>query len=454
MFRWSIFAAAIAVAVFLSSPVFAADLAPDQQAAICGARKSCKITVADAGQGYGNVKLTIADAQFGVADKPQDAPEDGCIGDPEATDAPAHDGGREIWLIAGSEAPKRILALCNDGYGAAGVGEDQLEVSPNMLTWDQSGGSAWRWVTTRKIRLAPLAVVKEFDCSYHDVAPGTGTYIEIDRVRLQARSVGAVAGHKFKDDDGIGCPDWPNGPDATLPTGPVWAGGYSVPMPNPGSDSDGPGLAYPDGIALGDCALELSTDGLHGFIVYGKPIDAGAAIVRVIKETEASLLIQVFDPSAAAELKAAKAKSWVGQPHIELWVAEMANPEDNDGENGQAYVYHQFAIGLDDTTYLGADAFSPLPKVAHWAAKDETGRDVTVYRVTWESDEHRADFGLGVVYSQAKDGKQARLVSNAQIKKNKPLYLPEIWANQAEDSGIPAGSCAVTADKRLEIVKG
>jgi hypothetical protein len=448
MFRWLAFAAV----TVLASQAVAADLTPDQQSAICGARKTCKTTAADAGQGPGNVKLTIVDTHFDVADKPQDAPEDGCIGDQEATDAPARDGGREIWLIAGSAVPKRILALCNDGYGAAGVGEDEIAISPNMVTWDQSGGSAWRWLTTKQIRLSPLAVVKEFDCSYHDVAPGTGTETEIDRLNLQARSVGSVAGRKFKDDDEIGCPNWPTGPDQVLPTGPEIAGGYAVPLPAP--NPDGTGTAFPDGIALGDCALELTTDGIKGFMVYGKPVDAGAAIVRVIKETEASLLIQVYDPSAAAELKSGKAKSWVGQPHIEIWTSVWAVPEDNDGENGQTFLFHQFAIGLDDKTYPGVNAINPLPKVTHWASKDEAGRDVTVYRVAWQGDENTPSFGIGVVYSQAKDGKQARMISNAQIKKNKPLYLPDAWSNFPEDSGIPSASCAVSADKRLEIVKG
>jgi hypothetical protein len=197
----------------------------------------------------------------------------------------------------------------------------------------------------------------------------------------------------------------------------------------------------------------MTTDGLHGFMVYGKPIDEGAATVRVIKESEASLLIQVFDPGAAAELQGGKAKSWVGQPHLELWVAEMNNPEDNDGPNGEAYTYRQFAIGLDGKTYPGTNAFSPLPNVTHWTAKDEAGRDVTVYRIKWDGDEGRPSFGIGVVYSQAKDGKQVRMVSNTQIKKNKPLYLPDAWANAPEDSGIPGASCAVNADKRLDVVK-
>jgi hypothetical protein len=446
MFRWL----ASAAVIFLSTSAFAADLTPDQQSAICGARATCKTTSVDAGEGPGNVKLTVVDVHFDVADKPAEAPEEGCIGDPEATDAPERDGGRELWLIAGSEAPKRVLALCNDGYGSAGMGEDMIEVHPNMIIWDQSGGSSWRWISTKQIRLAPLAVVKEFDCSFHNVAPGTGTVTEVDRLTLKARAVGAASGHKFSDDDEMGCPDW-SGVDAKLPSGPEYAGGYAIPFPNAGPSDDGNG--FPDGTALADCALELTTDGLNGFMVHGKPIDEGAAIVRVIKESEASLLIQVFDPTAAAELTSGKAKSWVGQPHIEVWVSEMGNPEDNDGPNGETYIYRQFAIGLDGKTYPGVNAFEPLPKVTYWDAKDELGHDVVVYRVKWEGDNARPSFGVGVVYSQAKDGKQVRMVSNAQIKKNKPLYLPDTWANLPEDQAIPSAKCAVNGEKRLAVVK-
>jgi hypothetical protein len=444
MFRW------LAVAAFtvLATQALAADLTPDQRAAICGSRETCTTTPVDAGEGPGQVKLTVVDVHFGLADKPDDAPEDGCIGDRESADAPDRDGGRELWLIAGGAAPKRILALCNDGYGAAGMGEDMIEVHPNLITWGQSGGSSWRWLSTRQIRLMPLAVVKEFDCSFHNVAPGTGTVTEIDRETLQARSVGAAAGHKFSEDDEMGCPDWPGG-DAALPAGPDYAGGYAIPFPNAGPTDDGKG--FPEGTVLADCALELATDGLSGFMVHGKPIDEGAAILRAIKESDSSLLIQVFDPTAAAELKSGKAKSWVGQPHIEVWVGEMGNPEDNDGPNGENYIYRQFAIGLDGKTYPGVNAFEPLPTVTHWAAKDELGHDVIVYRVKWEGDNAWPSFGVGVVYSQARDGKQVRMVSNAQIRKNKPLYLPDTWANIPED--IPSARCALTPEQRLAVVK-
>ena len=128
-----------------------------------------------------------------------------------------------------------------------------------------------------------------------------------------------------------------------------------------------------------DTPLELTTDGVHGFMIFGKPADAAStASLRVVKETEKSLLIQVYDPTTAAELTAKKAKTWVGQPHVEVWTAEETSPEDNDGENGVRLVFHQLAVGLDGQIYAGANPTDPMPKATRWTTKDEAGRDVTV----------------------------------------------------------------------------
>lgn len=71
---------------------------------------------------------------------------------------------REVWLLhAGSGAPvaRKLLAMCNNGYGASGVGTDEIIVEPNTLHHVRDGGSAWRWSTTRTARLDPPAVVRE-----------------------------------------------------------------------------------------------------------------------------------------------------------------------------------------------------------------------------------------------------------------------------------------------------
>ena len=78
---------------------------------------------------------------------------------------------REIWLISPG-IPQRLLDLCNDGYGAAGVGEDVVEYDDNTLTHEQAGGSSWRWSNKKSIQLWPLRMRSQSSCSFHTAAPG------------------------------------------------------------------------------------------------------------------------------------------------------------------------------------------------------------------------------------------------------------------------------------------
>lgn len=414
-------------------PASAEDLAPPQKAAICGTRTTCTLVVTDAGSDRDGQKLTVAEARFGIADKPAEALEAGCINDdPDSTDE--YNGGHEFWLLEGDAAPKLLLKLCNDGYGAGGMGEDEIKIFPNGIRHFQVGGSAWRWETTKTYRLSPLAVTKELSCFYNVVGAGSGQILDIDRLTLHVRAVGYVTRDKWTDDQ-LDCPDWSPEPDRVLPTGPDLAGAYPIIMPR---EDSAPML--PEITALGDCALELSTDGLHGFMVYGKPAEpADAATLRVIEETATSYLVQVYDPTAAAATAAAAGKSWVQQPHIEIWTGEEDEPNDDQGPN---IAYRQIGIDLKGQAYAGARNPTHLPKATVWQAKDEAGRPVTVMRLTWENESQPLS-GLGIVYSQSAKGKQARLVSSALIKKNKPLYLPEVWRNMAEENGIKSGSCEV-----------
>lgn len=66
---------------------------------------------------------------------------------------------REFWLLAGKSKPRHLMTLCNDGYGSAGIGEDDVKVKSNLLLHEQIGGAAERWVVTREIQLSPLELV-------------------------------------------------------------------------------------------------------------------------------------------------------------------------------------------------------------------------------------------------------------------------------------------------------
>ena len=131
---------------------FAAQAAPTtaQTEAMCQGRKTCKVEKTyDAGKSPAGATLEVVEVRLGLADKPQDQ-EDGC-----RTDSGDKNGGVEYWLLDGTAAPRRVLKLCNDGYGASGVGEDEVKVGPDRLSHWQTGGSSWRWSGTVTYALSP-----------------------------------------------------------------------------------------------------------------------------------------------------------------------------------------------------------------------------------------------------------------------------------------------------------
>ena len=56
-----------------------------------------------------------------------------------------------------------LTEACNNGYGAAGVGEDDVSVDADTKTFTrgQSGGSNWRWEETTTLGLDPFRVVSD-----------------------------------------------------------------------------------------------------------------------------------------------------------------------------------------------------------------------------------------------------------------------------------------------------
>jgi hypothetical protein len=76
----------------------------------------------------------------------------------------------EYWLVTrrGGELlrTRPLVTPCNDGYGAAGMGEDSVDVGPGLLVHTRSGGSAWRWSTSTALALDPLTVVEEGSDGY------------------------------------------------------------------------------------------------------------------------------------------------------------------------------------------------------------------------------------------------------------------------------------------------
>lgn len=408
----------------------------DQREWMCQNRKTCDITsISEAGTSPGGYRLGIAEVRLGIEDRPDFAPDKGCI----STDFQSRDGGIEYWLVDGPQ-PRRILQLCNDGYGAAGVGEDQVIIGDNKITHTQSGGSAWRWSETTTMTLVPLRVIHTRGCSFHTLSPGNGTVVDIDRTTWQIRSLG------IHDDPGtgeadLGCPEWTDGIAGAFSPKPARGivGGFNVLQRVSNYGSDGPGLAR--GQVLGDCALLLSSDSTAGFLTYGEPAtSADAARISVFADTDQTLVVQGFDPTADAQTAEGSAASWIHRPHAEVWIA----PE-WDGAGGNpppADRLQQIGVEWDGRVHHGFGRERPLPAVERWEGLDISGRKVVVLRLTWP-DSIAMGHRIGVAYSQSRDGQQARLVANTGIVKNHPLFLPELVQTRALTDDDKGSACVI-----------
>jgi hypothetical protein len=421
------------LALFMTWPLAAA-AAPDaaQTAAICGARATCTLGKSyDAGKSAQGSPLTVVEAHFGVQDRSGLAPDDGC-----RTEDDKRDGGVEYWLLDKAAAPRRILTLCNDGYGAAGIGEDWVTVGPNRLVHEQSGGSAWRYHSTTTYTLAPWRMVSERDCGFHDAAEVTGTTTDIDYLDMTARSIAKDSTNK---DNGIGCPEWPAEASrhfAPVP-GPGVFAAYDIMAPFLGTDPDR--TKIPNGTVIGDCVAAMTTSGANGFVVYGNRADAAqAAEIRVLAESLASLLIQVFDPLAAQQAAPA-GTSWINLPHLEIWIGHN---DTNVFTRLPLAELSQIGIDLDGRVHEGVGKKSALPAVKRWQASDASGRPVVVLRLHW-ADEYALLHGAAIVYSQAQAGKQARMVATTGIVNNQPLYVPEVVSIPKSDTDPQPGRCRI-----------
>lgn len=404
-----VFGLALPILLAAIAPAPAANITASQLAAICGQRSRCDVAdTHDAGKAVDGEPRLVVQLRLSLADKPKDGPDDGCRNDSD------RDGGTEYWVFNGRQPPVRLLDLCNDGYGASGVGEDEVEIEDNRLTHIQHGGSSWRWSSSTAYRLQPLMRLETTDCSFHTGSPASGTLTHADMWNLRLRSFTFDSRDPAGADE-IGCPeDVPQTPSPRPAAGILSA--YPLPGFGPGEDTRQI-RQIPTGAALLDCALTISTDAANGFVVYGQPAKADAAEMKIAVDSASSLVVQVFDPLAKANQYAS---SWVHQPHVELWRV----PSSADTLAGYAHpkTVEQIGIDLNGKPWPGLNV-AKLPQIERWAAMDERGREVVVMRVSWTED-NALSWGIAAVYSQADRGRQTRLVATTGIERNRPLFLP------------------------------
>jgi hypothetical protein len=419
-------AAAVGSVAFATEAVAQAEDMAKWKPAMCGTRVVCAITeITTAGRGAVGAALAVAKVRLGFEDKSPDAPDAGCIKE----DSDERDGGIEYWLIEGNLWPRQIFRLCNDGYGASGVGEDKIEIGDNSLTHTQSGGSNDRWRYTRVIQLSPPRTTRLAGCTFLASDPLVSTATETDVAAMTTRVVAiddqqATDEQRAQTKDGfVPCPEIGNGWAAE--PAPGLLAGLAIPLPE--------ARDYPAGTLLGACALHIGSDARPGFLVFGAPDPQRRPELWLAALNRQTLVVQVYEPKPAPS-----ATSWVASDHLEVWTTSF-DPELHNRPNPQ--LVKQVGIGLDGAVHRGIGN-PALPKVRRWEGHDQSGRPVTVLVLRWP-DKDALSAGVSVVYSQAENGRQARLVATAGIVKNRPSYLPAL-------QDIPV-RCGV-ADGRWDVV--
>jgi hypothetical protein len=391
---------------------------------VCAARKPCHaMIVRQAGKDRQGRPLLVATVDLGLA--PPDDPDASAAPPPanEATDdagadeavfeatAREDDMGPTLWMrpchryehwlaipANGSFTTQLLFRSCNDGYGAADIGADTVNVGDRTVTITRSGGSNWRYAEQWTVSLDPVHL-------------RTDTTTRNFTLGAQAEEA------KWSWDDFRGTDAWTSptcDADGNPPTD------DAVTDDHPGDAAsrqyryiDIPELQFAPAFtedlwrktALGGCAAEVDSTGRLGFVVFGSPGAAKDASMRVVA-SKSTLFVELHDdhwvgPSA----------NWVADDHVELWTSE----EDESFGEFCLPVHDedppkQWAIRTSDGRVF-AGAGHPDP-AAIAVAREESGG---VVRLRIELPPRTR--GITVVYSDSDDDvHQKRLIATSAIR--------------------------------------
>lgn len=351
-------------------------------AELCAKRTPCALVAASAaGKDAQGRALTIVELNLG-----KKHPEEG-------NSFECRPYRREFWLLGGAAGKAKLLDLCNDGYGASGVGEDEIKIAANRLTHHQYGGSAWRWSEDTQYALSPLAVLSQESCSYHTLSPGfTLSRWNWQRFEGQGGLSLHQCGPKRADDD-----QREMGECELAKADHRYA---LIPQLE-----DGGGLAPTDAPALGTCAVTVDGSGKRGHLVFGKPSSAPAPWLKALIVGKRDLIVTVADTGFATG-----GKSWIHDDHVELWYGEMPNTTLCD--EAKAALTQWGVRVADGALFKGrGNAKSSLRLVARSESNDGKLRLVTL-RLALPADVQ----GISVVYSKAEHGRQVRLFATSALK--------------------------------------
>jgi hypothetical protein len=341
-------------------------------------------------------------------------------GPPEVAPLPAEGPGpTEHWLVvargARVESSQLLLDLCNDGYGAAGAGEDEVAIHANKLEHTQSGGSAWRWSTTTLVQLAPLAIEQETSGGDWSLNPDNreeSTWSWVDfagTVDWSSPFCDACGNPPFEE---IEC----NRP----PAEPGNAEGNYVQVPRAQVPPEMDPGAWRT-TSLGACAA-LVDGGEHGHTVHGTAGGAADASMRVVASTRGVLYVEVRDDHFVTG-----SRRWIDDDHVELWVgsSELGYMEHCIDRHPTTTGLRQWGVRISDAAIRPGHGRPQGPLVAATAVEGN------VARVRIELPEHAE--AVTVVYSDGDDGHSPEsLIATSKLRFGHPESLGALRAISPE----------------------
>ncbi len=364
----------------------------DVIATLCAGRSPCAISeTTDAGQDAQGRDLQVVELNLSS------------VSDPDwAFQVGEECKGRELHLLRRQQGAvvdtRLLLELCNDGYGAHGMGDDNISIADNRLTHGTSGGSTWRWDSTTTWQLSPYAVLE----TSHGSEWTMGANRSGDSWSWETLSgTGFMTTPSCEDQDQA----LPETRWMTLPV-------------HPAEGSDG---------SLGDCTVSVDSANTTGFVVFGEPGEASDGGMRVALSDAGELLVAIHD-----DVWVDDAASWLLNDHIEVWTAPEAS---DDMACRFPLEVAQWGIALDGQVHAAYGAATAAPPQVSVSTTD----DIRHVRIALGS----VPEALTVVFSDTDDGlAQERLIATSTLRFGDAHSLGQTMA--LEERG---GLCSRSAPK-------
>lgn len=267
---------------------------------VCEERQPCRVLeVQDAGQDEAGLHLQIV--KLSLAAKSMDPSDparitDGC--------EPI-----EYWLLArgkaGVQSAELLLELCNDGYGAAGIGSDDVTVGNNRFGHAQSGGSAWRWGETEVLQLSPRRILEQAQSGYWSASSN--------------RWERSWSWERFSGNESHFSPRCQA--DGSIPNEPAEddkpAAWLSLPVVETDAEFVREGWRR---VHLGNCAARVVPDPAaptadhSGFVIHGEHGGYADSHFSVVGLRDGSFVVEIYDDRFVT-----RAKRVLFEDHLEVW---------------------------------------------------------------------------------------------------------------------------------------